>query len=86
LLCYDLTSQKNLVSKFTYSEKATQFCEISTVDWSYEVMVKSTVEISQNFEAFLEYIKMKVPIFFDSKNRFKMKIKKKLGMFQVAMF
>ena len=32
--------------KFIYSEKATNFCEISTVDLSYVVMVKSTVEIS----------------------------------------
>ena len=34
--------------KFIYSEKATKFCEISTVDLSYVVPVKSTVEISQN--------------------------------------
>ena len=37
------------VLKFIYSEKATKFCEISTVDLSYVVPVKSTVEISQNF-------------------------------------
>ena len=42
--------------KFIYSEKATKFCEISTVDLSYVVPVKSTVEILQNFVAFLEYI------------------------------
>ena len=41
--------------KFIYSEKATKFCEISTVDLSYIVPVKSTVEISQNFVAFSEY-------------------------------
>ena len=35
--------------KFIYSEKATKFCQISTVDLSYVVPVKSTVEISQNF-------------------------------------
>ena len=40
--------------KFMYSEKATNFCEISTVDLSYVVTVKSTVEILQNFVAFLE--------------------------------
>ena len=34
-----------LVLKFIYSEKATKFCEISTVDLSYVVPVKSTVEI-----------------------------------------
>ena len=36
--------------------KATKFCEISTVDLSYGVPVKSTVEISQNFVAFSEYM------------------------------
>ena len=34
--------------KFIYSAKATKFCKISTVDLSYVVQVKSTVEISQN--------------------------------------
>ena len=42
--------------KFIYSEKATKFCKISTVDLSYVVTVKSTVEISQNFVAFSEYM------------------------------
>ena len=42
--------------KFMYSEKATKFCEISTVDLSYVVPVKSTVEISQNFVAFSENV------------------------------
>ena len=37
--------------------KATNFCEISTLDLSYVVTVKSTVEISQNFLVFLEYMK-----------------------------
>ena len=32
------------------------FWEITTLDLSYVVMVKSTVEISQNFVAFLEYM------------------------------
>ena len=41
---------------FIYSEKATEFCETSTVDLSYVVMVKSTVDISQNFVAFSEYM------------------------------
>ena len=44
------------VIKFIHSEKATKFCEISTVDLSYVVSVKSTVEISQNFVAFSEYM------------------------------
>ena len=42
--------------KFIYSEKATNFCKISTVDLSYLVMVKSTVEISQKFLAFSDYM------------------------------
>ena len=46
--------------KFIYSEKATKFCEISTVDLFYVVTVKSTVEISQNFVAFSEYMNFKI--------------------------
>ena len=42
------------VVKFIYSEKATKFCEISTVDLSYVVLVKFTVEILQNFVVFTE--------------------------------
>ena len=45
--------------KFIYSEKATNFCEISTIDLSYVVQVKSTVEILQNFLAFSEYMNFK---------------------------
>ena len=42
-----------------YSKKATKFCKISSLDLSCHscvVMVKSTVEISQNFVAFSEYM------------------------------
>ena len=42
--------------KFIFSEKATNFCEISTVDLSDVVKDKFTVEISQNFVAFSEYM------------------------------
>ena len=42
--------------KFIYSEEATNFCKISIVDLSNVVPVKSTVEISQNFLAFSEYM------------------------------
>ena len=42
--------------KFIYSEKATNFCEISTLDLTYLVTVKSKVEISQNFVAFSEHM------------------------------
>ena len=42
--------------KFIYSEKVANFCEISTVDLSFVVTVKSKVEISQKFVAFSEYM------------------------------
>ena len=45
--------------KFIYSEKATKFCEISTVDISYVVTVKSKLETSQNFVASSEYMNFK---------------------------
>ena len=45
-----------LVVKLIYSEKATKFCEISTLLLSYAVPVKSNVEILQNFVAFSEYM------------------------------
>ena len=45
-----------LLLKFIYSVKATKICEISTVDLSNVVTVKSTVEISQKFVAFSEYM------------------------------
>ena len=53
--------------KFIHSEKATKFCEISTLDLSYVVTVKSTVEISQTFVAFSEYMnfKGKEEVFFE---------------------
>ena len=35
---------------------AKKICEISTADLSYIVPVKSTLEISQNFVAFSEYM------------------------------
>ena len=51
---------------FIYSEKATKFCEISTLLFSYVVPVKSKVEISQNFVAFSEYINFTMFVFFGS--------------------
>ena len=45
--------------KFIYSKKATKLFEISTIDLSYVVPVKSAVEIveiSQNFVAFSDYM------------------------------
>jgi hypothetical protein len=44
------------LTKFIYSEKATKFCEISTLLFSYVVPVKSKVEILQKFVAFSEYM------------------------------
>ena len=41
--------------KFIYSEKATKFCEISTLLLSVCTLDKSEVEISQNLVAFSEY-------------------------------
>ena len=54
---YDL---KDKFVKFIYSEKATKFCEISTIDLSYVITVKSTVEISQNFVPFSEYMNFNI--------------------------
>jgi hypothetical protein len=42
--------------KFIYSEKATKFCKIATLDLSYVATVESFVEISQNFVVFSEYM------------------------------
>ena len=53
--CYFVNYFTALV-KFTYSEKATYFCKISTIGLPYLVLVKSRVEISQNFVAFSEYM------------------------------
>ena len=49
------------ILKFIYSEKAKQFCEISTLLLSYVVPVKSKVKISQNFVAFSEYMNFNYP-------------------------
>ena len=48
-----------MIVKFIYSEKATKFCEISTVDLIGTTEEKSTVEISQHFVAFSEYMNFK---------------------------
>ena len=50
----ELRSENHQILKFIYSERATKFCEISTLILSYVVPVKSKVEISQNFVAFSE--------------------------------
>ena len=48
-----------ILLKFVYSEKATKFCEISTLLLSTLHTDKSKVNISQNFVAFLEYMNFK---------------------------
>ena len=45
--------------KFIYFEKATKFCKISTLLLSVCTVVKSKVEISQNFVAFSKYMNFK---------------------------
>ena len=47
--------------KFIYSEKATKFCEISTVDLTVTTYDKFTLEILQKFVAFSEYMNFKGP-------------------------
>ena len=42
--------------KFIYSEKATKFCEISTLLLTVCTVVKSKVKIAQNDVAFSEYM------------------------------
>ena len=44
------------ILKFIYSEKATKFREISNLILTVCTVVKSKVEISQNFVAFSEYM------------------------------
>ena len=45
--------------KFIYSEKAKKFSDISTLLLTACTVVKSKLEISQNFVAFSEYINFK---------------------------
>ena len=58
----DILHTKRFKLKFIYSEKATKFYEISTVDLSYVETVKSTVEILQYFVAFSEYMNFNLNI------------------------
>ena len=54
--------------KFIYSEKATTFCEISTLLLSYVVPVKGKVEILQNVVTFSEYMNFTLQILQESDN------------------
>ena len=58
ILTRDTNSNDAFLLKFIYSEKATIFFEISTVDLSY-VSSNGQMEISQNFVAFSEYMNFK---------------------------
>ena len=55
----DWTARRRGEVKFIYSEKATQFCEISTLLLTAVHTVESKVEILQNFVAFSEYMNFK---------------------------
>ena len=61
--------------KFTYSEKATKFFEISTVDLTSTTQKKFKMEISQNFVAFSKYMN------FNKKSQGKKLSKKKMRLF-----
>ena len=54
-----MIDMKNRVFKVLIFWEDHNFCEISTVDLSYVVTDKSTVEILQNFVAFSEYMNFK---------------------------
>ena len=74
-----------LFVKFIYSEKATKFCEISTLDLSYVVTVKSSVEILQNFVAFSEYMNFtNIQILFVIRNATVVKTFQQRGSFSLG--
>ena len=52
----NLERRERGVLKFIYFEKATKFCEISTLLLTGTTLDKSKVDISQNFMAFSEYM------------------------------
>ena len=55
--------------KFIYFEKATKFCEISTLEVAVCSTVKSKAEIMQNFVALSEYMNFKRDFQFKSVRR-----------------
>ena len=70
--------------KFIYSEKATKFCEIFNLLLTAIHTVKSNAKISQNFEAFSEYmnfIRSQPNIFYPSR---KTKSNVKVGWLKVS--
>ena len=67
--CQGKTLGNQITEKFIYSDKATKFWEISTLDLSYVVTVKSTVEILQYFVAFSEYMNFTKVVYISSSFR-----------------
>ena len=55
-------ASNNFIRSYIYSEKATKFCKISTVDLTGTTKDKFTVEISQNFVTFSEYMNFNIKI------------------------
>ena len=53
---------KNVIPQFIYSEKATKFCEISTLLLSTVHIDKIKVEILHNFVAFSVYMNFKIAL------------------------
>jgi hypothetical protein len=68
-ILYYSTPELRLLLKFIFSEKATKFCEISTLFLSYVVPVNSKVEISQNFADFSEYMNFTILVYYAQKYR-----------------
>ena len=61
---YKNKQTNKVIIKFIYSEKATKFCEVSTIDLMVSIYDKSMVEILeilQKFVAFSEYMNFTLP-------------------------
>ena len=71
--------------KFIYSEKATKFCEISTLFLSRVVPVKSKVDIAQNCVPFSEYKNFKT-VYLRSLKLIRWHFIKKVGEGQLLSF
>ena len=63
LLTAQMTPKMWLIDQlFIYSEKATKFCKISTVDFTNTTQDRSTVEISQNFYGLLRIYELHIKL------------------------
>ena len=86
MLSADILALTKYELKFIYSEKATKFCEISTLLLSTVHTDKIKVEILQNFVAFLEYMNF-IKIRFSTKGKVSVTIQplmKKLRIQQIS--